>query len=674
MKINLVILCIFICFNTFATNHYFSAHGSDSSDGLTAATAQRSIDKLNASFSSYSPGDSVLFKRGDVFFGEIVISRSGTQSSPIVFGAYGTGTNPEITGFETVNGWAKVGEKIWEVHVDHVKSSVNIIIRDNRILPLGRYPNFTAANEGYLQVITTDIAKTGGTSNITGSPENSKTNWKGAELVFRTQRWIIQKTKITGYSGERISYVQPTSNTYKNLAGFGYFFQRDSRTLDVDGEWWYDTSKSKLRIFSEKDPSSAVIKISICDTLLYSIGKSNIKVNDLKFTGANTEAIYFRAGANISITNCLVEFGGQNAITGWFCKNISVENCKLTNCLNGGINLRNSGAEPNYAQRAIGNIIDSIGMIAGMALDGDDPQYGRSGITGYGNGTSILNNTLGWCGYVGVEWFGSDVNIKYNYIHDCLQNRDDGGMIYTFEKFPDGRPIPKRHNRNIVSNILISAPGDNNGTPANSNLTSARGIYFDMNTYNVLADSNTIAYCHGSALYSNSGRYITFTNNLCFKNTFSHTFNRFTNDSVISGINVKNNIFIPYRMGFSDLMIDKPERISRDQDIARMGVVDNNVYSLLSETEDSSVISTVLDSAGKGFSSVATSFSRLKSTTGIESRSSKIINNADFQFNPTSKPFAYSLGDKPKKLIDGTPVDKSFILQPHRGYIFLSAQ
>ena len=127
-------------------------------------------------------------------------------------------------------------------------------------------------------------------------------------------------------------------------------------------------------------------------------------------------------------------------------------------------------------------------------------------------------------------------------------------------------------------------------------------------------------------------------------------------------------------MGFSDLMIDKPERISRDQDIARMGVVDNNVYSLLSETEDSSVISTVLDSAGKGFSSVATSFSRLKSTTGIESRSSKIINNADFQFNPTSKPFAYSLGDKPKKLIDGTPVDKSFILQPHRGYIFLSAQ
>src|SRR5215475_10608106 len=79
-----------------ATTYYFST--SDGDDSRTSAQAQnsstpwKSIDKLNSFFSSLQAGDQVLFKRGDVFYGSINISKSGSSGSPIVFGAYGSGS------------------------------------------------------------------------------------------------------------------------------------------------------------------------------------------------------------------------------------------------------------------------------------------------------------------------------------------------------------------------------------------------------------------------------------------------------------------------------------------------------------------------------------------------------------------------------------------------------
>lgn len=81
------------------TRYYIDNNGSDSADGLSPNTAWKTLTKVNAT--TFQPGDSVLFKRGDAWTGTLVIKSSGTNDARITFGAYGTGDKPRITGNNT---------------------------------------------------------------------------------------------------------------------------------------------------------------------------------------------------------------------------------------------------------------------------------------------------------------------------------------------------------------------------------------------------------------------------------------------------------------------------------------------------------------------------------------------------------------------------------------------
>jgi len=77
------------------TIYYISSSaGSDSSDGLSQATAWRSFTNVNALV--LQPGDTVLLKSGDAWNQELNLTGKGTPASPITLGAYGTGNKPRI--------------------------------------------------------------------------------------------------------------------------------------------------------------------------------------------------------------------------------------------------------------------------------------------------------------------------------------------------------------------------------------------------------------------------------------------------------------------------------------------------------------------------------------------------------------------------------------------------
>src|SRR5882757_9311227 len=101
MKTSLFLVAL-VCFlnSAFATNYYFSAVSGDDSRSSTQAqnssTPWKTLKKLNSFFSSLKPGDFVLLKRGETFYGSITVDKSGTSSSPITIGAYGTGNRPII--------------------------------------------------------------------------------------------------------------------------------------------------------------------------------------------------------------------------------------------------------------------------------------------------------------------------------------------------------------------------------------------------------------------------------------------------------------------------------------------------------------------------------------------------------------------------------------------------
>lgn len=92
-----------------STTYYVSAAGSDTNDGKSTATPWATVSKVNSA--SLNPGDSVLFRGGDTFTGEVYIGSgglaSGTAANPVTFGSYGTGratiTNSTGHGFNVYN-------------------------------------------------------------------------------------------------------------------------------------------------------------------------------------------------------------------------------------------------------------------------------------------------------------------------------------------------------------------------------------------------------------------------------------------------------------------------------------------------------------------------------------------------------------------------------------------
>lgn len=94
------ILLLIIAFSAVfakAENYYINAtEGNDDNSGLSKVQAWATLAKVNAQ--SFSPGDSILFKAGEVWNGQLLIDDKGTESDTIVYSRYGEGDKPQING------------------------------------------------------------------------------------------------------------------------------------------------------------------------------------------------------------------------------------------------------------------------------------------------------------------------------------------------------------------------------------------------------------------------------------------------------------------------------------------------------------------------------------------------------------------------------------------------
>jgi hypothetical protein len=79
----------------FGGTHYIdSQNGADGNNGLSTATAWKSLSKVNSA--TLGPGDTILFKCGCAWSGQLTCRWSGSSGKPIVIGKYGIGYNPII--------------------------------------------------------------------------------------------------------------------------------------------------------------------------------------------------------------------------------------------------------------------------------------------------------------------------------------------------------------------------------------------------------------------------------------------------------------------------------------------------------------------------------------------------------------------------------------------------
>lgn len=90
------------------TDYFVDATGGDDGNaGTSSGAAWETINKVNTS--SFSAGDNVYFKRGEVWRELLDIPSSGSTGNPITFGAYSTGAKPRITGSSVVSSFAAAG-------------------------------------------------------------------------------------------------------------------------------------------------------------------------------------------------------------------------------------------------------------------------------------------------------------------------------------------------------------------------------------------------------------------------------------------------------------------------------------------------------------------------------------------------------------------------------------
>ena len=119
---------------------YVSAAGNDSNNGSMTApwktlTKASAAANLLSSGGLLNPGDKLLFNKGDVFEGQLVINCSGTAAKPIEIGSYGTGELPILSGSGNIPTGDFI-ETIKMTNTSHILMN-NIWIKNDRQVGLG---------------------------------------------------------------------------------------------------------------------------------------------------------------------------------------------------------------------------------------------------------------------------------------------------------------------------------------------------------------------------------------------------------------------------------------------------------------------------------------------------------------------------------------------------------
>lgn len=618
--IALILILALAAINCFATTYYVDANGGlNTNAGTSTGTAWQTLAKVN--LFTFASGDWILLKQGETFYGNIIISGAGLN-----FGSYGTGAKPIITGLSTITGWVNLGGNIWEAPTVNVKVKNNLVTKDGVMKAVGRYPNANATNGGYIATTAST------TTSVTTPMLSTTTNWTGAEIVTRFVRWDVAIETITSHSGNVITFP---SFGKAPIVGFGVFIQRDSRTLDQDGEWWQDGTNSKLRMyFSDNNPSAHIIKAATVDTLLRSVYGS-LLVRDIKFYGSGKFGIRCSGGANIRVANCDFELSGDEAI---FLKsqtfNAQIDSCTALNSYGSGFRINTAGSSGTYNMAVTNCNVTNTALFIGMSPSTEEGNggWGIQCKIGTADSVRVINNRVINSGYCGMEWQGNHAYIKNNFVDTFCSVRDDGGGIYTVEN--GGSTLPTRNTRYVVGNIVSNGIGALAGTTGTFE-SGVCGIYFDLGTRTLVADSNTIFNIPGNGFHGNNNQNITVTNNTTFNTSFNYSTQRFSDGLLVRGMRIVKNIFYPYRLQYRNLAINLPTLLTMQADLLAIGILDSNYYSTKSGI-DTSLNAVTTYSTGSNYAQSYNNFSYLKGTVGQETHSVNVVNYGTLEYNASN--------------------------------------
>ncbi|GAB3805623.1 hypothetical protein GCM10028819_39220 [Spirosoma humi] len=533
------------------TTYYVASSGNDSNTGRSSATPFQTISKINSL--TLQPGDQVLFRRNDTFQGSLQLRQSGTANSPIVVDAYGSGNKPVLSGAVVITNWTKQGNNIWQASCPTCGDQLTGLYRDNDPLPLGRYPNLSAANKGYLTVQSHN-----GKTQLT-SQQGLSTNWSGAEAVFRPVQWILNRATITAQSGNTLTLVG--SGNYDITDKWGYFIQNHPATLDQRGEWYYNPATKTIRLYDDQaNPNSQSITATAFREGVSVSSASFVTVRNLKITQTLETGLLVTNSSNLTISNVDITLSGEDALrvqgTG---KQLLLENNLIEDANNNGIDI---AGYQNVTVR--GNTLRRIGLIPGRGKSGDGTYVGfQSASTA---NTLIENNVLDNIGYNALN-FSTKSTVQRNRISNFCLTKSDGSGLYIW----NGNQQPMSDIR-LISNVVFNGIGTSEGSPDGSS-SGAHGIYLDDCTKNIDVLNNTVYNCRGLGFFLHGSSNVNLTDNTAYNNSDGQLAITSAGGCQPRNNLIKNNIFV------SRLASQFTVKYESDQnDLGNYGQFDNNAY------------------------------------------------------------------------------------------------
>jgi hypothetical protein len=486
--------------NTFSTNYYVSSlSGSDGNNGKSAIAAWKSIAKVNTMMSSFVIKDSVLFKCGDMFTEQLNITKSGTSTFPIVFATYGTGAKPILNSAATLTGWTITSNSnIWVANYTGSLSDFRFVTINDKIQQIGRYPDVTAANDGFLY----SDASWGFDKFRDATLPASNQDWTGATAVMYTKPYRIEGSKIIKHQLDTF-FVTPTTAAIH--AGYGYIIQNHIATLTTQGEWYFDKVAKKVYLYSTYNPST--VKVQACSAkygVLFNSGINGITIKNLAFQNADSIAVSISTGSYINIDNCTF----ANTLYGvWAAtsNNISVTNCSFTDIYN--VSIGSTAMSLNVT--VTNNTIKRNFLNPGMS-DINNNAY-KAAISLYCTNAVISYNDIDSCGYIGVYYNGWGNIISHNKIGYFNMRMFDGGGIYSFGtwSYVPSLGTNKYGNNLIENNYIHDGIGYLLGTNEGDSYNRRPGIYNDQLTEYNTVRKNVLYNTHGILLASNHHHTVT---------------------------------------------------------------------------------------------------------------------------------------------------------------------
>ncbi len=465
--------------------YYVSPNGNDSNPGTAPDQAWRTLARVQTAMPTLGSGAQVLFERGGTFAGSLDIAVSGRAGSPLIFGAYGSGERPVLSGLTTLTGWTAQGNNRWAVTCAVCGTTVNALWVDGVLQPLARWPN-PDEGDGYRYY----QSASGGTS-ITDNTLPDSPSWVGGEAVIRTTAWLLDRLPITSQTNGTLAFG--ASASYNAIQpGYGYFIQNHPAAMDRQGEWVYQPASKTLWLYSVGDPNASTVEVPTSDTVLRADGVAHVVLRDLTLRGANNRNLSAENCTNLTLTGLRNLGAGIVGARFINCRNLVVEGGDIRQALNHGLDVVNC-----VDCRVHHMTIADIALVAGMGQSYDG---NYNGVRFGGSGSVFEFNRVDNTGYLGVDIRGP-ATVRNNHVTRFNQVKVDGAGIYTWGN-SDVR---------ILDNLITDGRGSTAGIPWEH--PGTHGIYIDDDSQRIEVRGNTIARMGESGIYLHNTRAVTVEDN-----------------------------------------------------------------------------------------------------------------------------------------------------------------